>query len=600
MKVLLIFPPAASPVSPYLSVPILAGQLKNAGYDVSCLDLSVEFFHYILNSAFLSKSYLKAKNRLLEIEKRLLGKSFVDKEYSQYSKEEKQLCLEKYVIENILNDEKENSLIIQNIDNYILQYKNPSTFYNIVEMEKIVEKIHKAFKIAMLPYIPAKASFNSYANRLYENTYDEIKIQTEDTEKNIFYEFFMQKIKEHNIDEYDCICVSCPNIGQIMPTFTLTKILKNNSKANVIVGGNVISRIYDELKNIDDAFNYYYDYVLTGCGETSIVQIVDYLAGKNINLSDIKGLIYRNNGKIESNEFDLSYNINNSANLSLKGLDLNKYFTADIIMPVQSSKGCYWGKCAFCGLHYPPKIYSVKSPSKMVDEIEELNKKYNIKYFEFIDEAIHPTYLSELADEIIKRNLKIKYVCCARIEKNFYTQDLCEKAYKSGLRLVQLGYETDSKRIYEKLNKGIDYENRMDAVKTLADSGIWTYLYAIIGYPTETKEEIYNTLSLIDKYSDIVDTLYIHDFWLDKRSPVLKNYKDFGITKIKENSLNSFNQSLSYESNDEMTNKEINNLNFLYNEKKSIGKYSLFSPDEYFFLYVLHHGKEKMKKIMNA
>lgn len=49
-KILLIFPPPASPVSPYLSCPLLAGQLKVAGYNVQSLDLSLEFFYYILNS----------------------------------------------------------------------------------------------------------------------------------------------------------------------------------------------------------------------------------------------------------------------------------------------------------------------------------------------------------------------------------------------------------------------------------------------------------------------------------------------------------------------------------------------------------------------
>ena len=62
-KILLIFPPPASPVSPYLSTPLLAGQLKAAGYDVKSLDLSVEFFYYILNSEFLKNSYKNAKEK---------------------------------------------------------------------------------------------------------------------------------------------------------------------------------------------------------------------------------------------------------------------------------------------------------------------------------------------------------------------------------------------------------------------------------------------------------------------------------------------------------------------------------------------------------
>ena len=56
-KILFIFPPVASPVSPYLSLPLLAGQLETAGFDVTCLDLSVDFFDYVLDKKFLLNTF---------------------------------------------------------------------------------------------------------------------------------------------------------------------------------------------------------------------------------------------------------------------------------------------------------------------------------------------------------------------------------------------------------------------------------------------------------------------------------------------------------------------------------------------------------------
>ena len=74
-KILFIFPPVSSPVSPYLSTPLLAGQLKAFGYDVTCLDLSLEFFDYVLSKDFLLTSYKKAKKMLPSLTLDVMGKT---------------------------------------------------------------------------------------------------------------------------------------------------------------------------------------------------------------------------------------------------------------------------------------------------------------------------------------------------------------------------------------------------------------------------------------------------------------------------------------------------------------------------------------------
>ncbi len=589
-KILLIFPPPASPVSPYLSTPLLAGQLKAAGYNVKSLDLSVEFFHYIFNSKFLRNSYEKAKEKLTYL------KSYKFDMPDENNKIHYYTCK---IIEKKLKQEKENLKIINNINNYLKKYKNKKTFYNIDKMDYISKQMYKAFEIAMLPYAPASCNFNAYNNPLYKVNFNSIKYQTvQNTDENIFYEFYKKKIKEYDIDKYDFVCISCPNETQIIPALTLTAILKKTSDIKISIGGNIISRIDNELKNMPEAFDIFYDYVMVGLGEKTIVQLADYLSGKNNNLSGIKGLIYKKNGKIISKKPDLEYNINNAAQMCLDGLSLDKYFTPDIIMPIQSSKGCYWGKCLFCGLHYPPKKYTIKKPEKVVNEIEFLNREYNIKIFEFIDEALHPAYLSKLADEIIKRKLNIKYICCARLEDKLYSEELCKKFYKSGLRLVEFGFETASERIYKLLNKGIKFDNRHNTISLFANAGIYTYIYAIIGYPSETKEEANSTLSYAKTQKDIIDTLFIHNFWFDKKAPVFKKYKRLGISNIEINKKNCFDQKCNYICTKGMNKQEINELIIKdIQENKSRG-HIFFAPDEYFFLYALHYGRHKLKSIL--
>ncbi len=597
-KILFIFPPVSSPVSPYLSTPLLAGQLKAFGYDVTCLDLSLEFFDYVLSKDFLLTSYEKAKEMLPSLTLDVMGKTSKDKDFSENSFELRNLILKKEHIEKIVSNDEENISLINNIAEYVEAYKNKESFYNLEKMNFAYKEIAKAFKLAMSPYFPASLFFHVYKNPIYTTLYSGLKYQADDKENNVFYEFYKKKIDEYKINDYDLIYISCPNETQILPSMTFSKVLKETSTSKVVIGGNIVSRVANEWQKMPKLFEEFFDYILCGLGEESVVKLADYLINKKGSLKSIKGLLYQSKNKVVMNKPDFKYNINKSATVSLEGISLNRYYTPDIIMPIQSSKGCYWGKCTFCGLHCPPKKYTVKNAKLMVDEIEFLHKEHGVEYFEFVDEAIHPKYLAKLADEIIKRNIDIKYVCCARMESKYYTKELCEKMYKSGLRLVQFGYESAVKRVYDTLNKGIKFEGRLDCLKECANAGIFTYLYAIVGYPNETKEEALQTISVIDKYSDIIDFLFVHKFWLDRKSPAYRNYKKIGIKEIIKNKINILAQKSDFVADLEEYENVFNSVYNTYCSKTQLYKNTFFSPDEYIFLYILHYGRDKAKELL--
>ena len=64
-KMLLIFPPQWTPISPHFALASLMGQLKNKGYSATCLDLNIEFYNKILKSNYV-KNALKELIHLME------------------------------------------------------------------------------------------------------------------------------------------------------------------------------------------------------------------------------------------------------------------------------------------------------------------------------------------------------------------------------------------------------------------------------------------------------------------------------------------------------------------------------------------------------
>jgi anaerobic magnesium-protoporphyrin IX monomethyl ester cyclase len=76
--------------------------------------------------------------------------------------------------------------------------------------------------------------------------------------------------------------------------------------------------------------------------------------------------------------------INSLPTPDFDGLPLDKYLSPVRVLPLQSSRGCYWGRCAFCthSLGYG-KRYQPRQPAKVAADIRQLKERYGVRYFAF-------------------------------------------------------------------------------------------------------------------------------------------------------------------------------------------------------------------------
>ena len=156
---------------------------------------------------------------------------------------------------------------------------------------------------------------------------------------------------------------------------------------------------------------------------------------------------------------------------------------------------------------------------RAVDEVAYLSQKYHSPYFNFVDECIPPKFYHAFAKEVIKRGLKIYFYSFARLEKKF-TRDVLKDLYQAGARFFMWGYEAESARVMKLMNKGIDVKHRKQILKDAADVGLWNLCTFLLGYPTETAEELQSTIDVI--YDDsIVNTCTPSNFALKKNAILL-------------------------------------------------------------------------------
>ncbi len=500
---LLITPPLLDPKTIYIAMPVLLGQIKafapaGESYKAKNLDLNIKFF------------------------RKILSKDFIEKTKNQYDKQK------------IKYDEQEAEFIINNIQNSLQIYSE--ALYGNEEFDKAEDTINSALNFITLKYKNFKINkLSNFENSFLDFSPDYQYIQeiTKNKEKNIFVEFFEEIIKkEIRKEKYDLIAITIPFIGALIPALTLSKLLKIRTKSHITIGGNYIKP--QDIYNNPKILNNFCDSIMFGDGEESIIQLLKSIENRTP-CKNVNGIMYKNKKNVIINtEPKRIKNINNLANMSFDGINFDEYLFKRANIYIINSKGCYWGKCTFCSLGSKYDKYQIKTPSKVIKDIKEIIQKYpQHGWIQFQDDALSPAYLNKLADEIIKENLNIYYTIFARFEKEF-SDELIKKLYKSGLRSIYWGLESGCQSVLDKMNKGINLENVPHILKTCYETGISNMAGIIVNFPTETVEEINETIKFLKSVIQYV-TISPGQYALMKNSYVYKNCEKYGLKITKEN-----------------------------------------------------------------
>ena len=246
------------------------------------------------------------------------------------------------------------------------------------------------------------------------------------------------------------------------------------------------------------------DFIVLGEGEYAFLSLIKSIENEdNEGLKNIKGITFRENGKIKRTE---------DAELipDLDELPIPaQYFEYQIL---SSTRGCAW-KCTFCG---SPKFWSQKirfrSPENFVEELEILYNK-GITFFYFSDDnfMINKDRVVEICKRILEKDIKISWNAISRVD--YVDDDLLFWMRKAGCIQISYGVESGSEKIRDLLNKKINTDRIKKAFQVTTRYGILARAYFIYGSPGETWETIHDTISLIHEIKPLVIIFYILDIF---------------------------------------------------------------------------------------
>lgn len=254
------------------------------------------------------------------------------------------------------------------------------------------------------------------------------------------------------------------------------------------------------------------DYIIQGEGDWSLFDLLKAIEiGKGFN--EVDGLGYKENGEFKFNPQKKFYEINELPNWDWSFYDVNPFLiggtwsdpTLVKQLPVQTSRGCPF-MCTFC-INTTLNCYRrwrVRDVEKVIDEIENLIKCYDIEWVNFRDEIFFLTKkrITDFCDEIIKRDLKFHWAANARVDffaRNILDNETMLKLKKAGCINLSFGAESGSSKMLKFLRKGITPEQILQSAEMCNKFGIKPIYSFIVGLPGETKEDIMMSFDIMKK-----------------------------------------------------------------------------------------------------
>ncbi|MGB2706476.1 MAG: radical SAM protein [Candidatus Omnitrophota bacterium] len=250
------------------------------------------------------------------------------------------------------------------------------------------------------------------------------------------------------------------------------------------------------------------DFLIRGEGEYSFLDLVNFLAGGKGDPSHIENLCFSENGEIKTKPCTIQ--VKDLDKIPPPAWDLIEprqypvnphqfFFKKHPIAPVVTTRGCPF-RCTFCSASFlAGENLRMRSPEKVVDEIELLATRHGVKEIHFEDDnfTLVRKHAESICKKIIERKIKIVWQCPNGIRVDTIDRDLVRLMKKSGCYRLSFGIESGSQEILDRANKKLDLKKVPGAIKTVKDEGIEVQAFFILGLPGETKETALKTMNLI-------------------------------------------------------------------------------------------------------
>lgn len=272
--------------------------------------------------------------------------------------------------------------------------------------------------------------------------------------------------------------------NQILYALKISELIKQQTDAPIIWGGRFPQTALKLTAN-DPRVDFAVDW-----GSGSFLRLVQDLGG-GANINKVIGAAYKSDNGVIYKPSNERPAIDLIPAWHLIDRYIDKYYsTKNGKFPLLTSLGCPT-QCYFCHNYGLPIQF--RKIEIVLEEIEFLASKYSPKEIKIVDDYFPQ---SRKRTEIICKELKRKgfpWECKIRIDN----RNLLERLKNHGCHEVLVGAESGSDRILKMIGKPFNVKDIIDFANETVEHKIKASISFMLGFPTETWEEINKTINLM-------------------------------------------------------------------------------------------------------
>ena len=270
-------------------------------------------------------------------------------------------------------------------------------------------------------------------------------------------------------------------------------------------GCTVIVSSSDSTDHYADYIQHGADFVLIGEAELTLLELVNAITTGN-SVTAIEGLAFK------TEEGSIKKTPKRNVIRQLDTLPLPAWDLVDITpykkmwlksagyfsINIGTTRGCPF-KCNWCAKPIYGNRYNSRSPENVVQELKLLKEKFAFDHVWFCDDifGLKPGWVQLFADTVEQENLQFKFKIQARadllVEENYI-----KALARAGCDEVWMGAESGSQKILDAMDKGTTIQQIAEATAMLKKHGIKPAFFIQFGYLGETKEDIMQTIRMIN------------------------------------------------------------------------------------------------------
>jgi anaerobic magnesium-protoporphyrin IX monomethyl ester cyclase len=164
-------------------------------------------------------------------------------------------------------------------------------------------------------------------------------------------------------------------------------------------------------------------------------------------------------------------------------------------LPLYTSRGCPY-QCYYCHNLFG-KRFRARSADNVIEEVQLIQERYGVRDLEVYDDIFNLDLdrAKSICRGLIELDFDVTLAFPNGVRADRLDRELVELLAEAGTTNLAVAVETASSRLQRKIGKNLALDRVHEAISWADNEGIITNGYFMLGFPTETKEEIRRTIA---------------------------------------------------------------------------------------------------------